>query len=185
MRSTGQIGPRRTVPRTPDLYGAIVVGHGVNSQFGPVRLTYEPSGQSFASMVHAFPPPVVVVAVAVGHSANSQFGPVLPTAEPSGQSFASCVHAAGPGAFATRAFTAHRPPSTTSTIAPMIAYLFIPLEIGHGPNIRSRGAYVIISCKNDLPKVQEFVSVISNGIHALSIYLGMEVCSVRCHLADL
>ena len=29
------------------------VGHSVNSHFGPVRPTYEPSGQSFASIVQA------------------------------------------------------------------------------------------------------------------------------------
>jgi len=61
MRSTGQVGPRITDPRTPELAGVVVVGQGVNSQFGPVRPTAEPSGQIFASIVQAFPPPGIVV----------------------------------------------------------------------------------------------------------------------------
>lgn len=55
LRMTGQVGPSETVPRTPDVYGKMLfpVGHGVNSQFGPVRRAAEPSGQIFASIVHA------------------------------------------------------------------------------------------------------------------------------------
>ena len=34
----------------------LVVGHGANSQFGPVLLTALPSGQSMASSVHATAP---------------------------------------------------------------------------------------------------------------------------------
>lgn len=69
MRSTGHVGPSEIVPRTPELYGkmlpppppgvvvvAVTTGHSANSQLGPERPTAEPSGQSFASMVHAFSP---------------------------------------------------------------------------------------------------------------------------------
>jgi hypothetical protein len=39
------------------LLGAAAVGQGANEQFGPVRPTAEPSGQIFASVVHAWEPP--------------------------------------------------------------------------------------------------------------------------------
>ncbi len=42
-------------PETPDVDVVLVetIGHGVNSHFGPVRPTYDPSGHIFASIVHA------------------------------------------------------------------------------------------------------------------------------------
>lgn len=49
--TTGQVGPRRTVPFIPPVI--LAAGQGANSQLGPVRPTAEPSGQIFASCVQA------------------------------------------------------------------------------------------------------------------------------------
>lgn len=73
--------------RQPPSAALVVSGHGANSQSGPCRPTVEPSGQTFASLVHP-----AGAGAASGHGANSQFGPCRPTAEPSGQIFASAVH---------------------------------------------------------------------------------------------
>ena len=69
MRITWQVGPSETTPRTPESVGTsaavdvaevvlatVADGHGANSQLGPERPTAEPSGQIFASIVHATPP---------------------------------------------------------------------------------------------------------------------------------
>ena len=77
-------------------------GQAANSQAGPERLTYEPSGHSFASSVHAPGDAGPESAAPPGHASNSQFGPVRATAEPSGQIIASAVQAlsGSPGALA-------------------------------------------------------------------------------------
>lgn len=73
-----------------------VVGHFVNSHFGPDRPTQVPSGHKTASAVHGGVELLLLgseeFAFVVGHSVNSHFGPLRPTNDPSGQSFASRVH---------------------------------------------------------------------------------------------
>lgn len=61
-------------------------GHGANSQLGPIRPTYDPSGQILASRVHAVGP---------GQGANSHAGGTLPTYDPSEHNCASAVQAMG------------------------------------------------------------------------------------------
>ncbi len=54
---TGQVGPTRAEPDTvmSDDVSVVPWGQVANSHDGPLRLTYEPSGHCFASMVHAPP----------------------------------------------------------------------------------------------------------------------------------
>jgi hypothetical protein len=82
-------------------------GQGENAQSGPWRPTVEPSGQTFASFVHACiggagsapgGPGGALPGGASGQGANSHFGPLRPTAEPSGQTFASIVQGRSPPA---------------------------------------------------------------------------------------
>src|SRR4051812_34843475 len=54
FRMTGHVGPSNTCPVTPEVAGGTITGHSANSQLGPVRPTADPSGQSFASVVHAW-----------------------------------------------------------------------------------------------------------------------------------
>ena len=100
------------LPVVPDGGGT---GQGANSQLGPVRPTYVPSGHIFASAVQAIdppPPPIIGAGTGTGggtlppgavgddspgQEANSQLGPMRPTDEPSGQTFASIGQAMSPG----------------------------------------------------------------------------------------
>lgn len=74
-------------------------GHGANSQFGPVLATVLPSGQIFASFVHAF---TGGPASADGQGSKAQLGGLRETKLPSGHSLTSCAHIfpspAGPSA---------------------------------------------------------------------------------------